>query len=190
MVLAPLGAFFTYHANKDSGIFNSDSIKAFFRMLFAIPEKRNVTIKEVIIDDPDYINCARTLEELYNEIQKYNKENRFNKLPSIRSVFFNNNRNTIVDINKKFEDIIDILGNSKERNVIMALNEFPVLSINAISSPFKKIWLNILSIVVFPLGIIIYLRAIVFRMRLFKNLVKIKTTIKSIINTLKVKKLI
>lgn len=190
MVLAPLGAFFTYHANKDSGIFNSDSIKAFFRMLFAIPEKRNVTIKEVIIDDPDYKNCASMLEELYNGIQKYNTDNRLNKLPSIRSVFFNNDRNTIADINKKFEEIIDILGNSKERNVIIALNEFPVLSINAISSPFKKIWLNILSIVVFPLGIIIYLRAIVFRMRLFKNIVKIETTIKNIINTLKVKKLI
>ena len=30
MVLAPLGIFFTYQANKDSGIFNGDSIKSFF----------------------------------------------------------------------------------------------------------------------------------------------------------------
>jgi lipopolysaccharide export system permease protein len=58
MVLAPLGAFFTYQANKDSGIFNGDSIKAFFRMVFAIPEKRHITIKEVIIEDPDYAKDA------------------------------------------------------------------------------------------------------------------------------------
>ena len=186
MVLAPLGAFFTYHANKDSGIFNADSIKAFFNTLFAIPEKRNITIKEVIIEDPDYANCATALKGLYNDIQL----NKIKRVPSVKSVFFTHDNTTLDNINNRLEKIIDELGNSKERAVIIALNEFPVLSTDTISSPFKKIWLNILSIVVLPLGIIIYLRAIVFRIRLFKNLIKVETTIKNIINTLKVKKLI
>ena len=64
IVLAPLGAFFTYHSNKDSEIFNSDSINRFFRMLFAIPEKRAVTLKEVVIDDPDYAKAVDVLTEL------------------------------------------------------------------------------------------------------------------------------
>ena len=190
MVLAPLGMFFTYHANKDSGIFNGDSIKAFFKTLFAIPEKRNITIKEVIIEDPDYTNCAVTLKELYNEIKLYIKKYRLKKLPSIKSVFFKTQNTELENINRKFEQIIDELGNSKERTVIIALNEFPILSINTISSPFKKIWLNILSFVVLPLGIIIYLRAMFFRRRLLKDFVKIETTTKNIIDTFKNKELI
>ena len=190
MVLAPLGMFFTYHANKDSGIFNGDSIKAFFKTLFAIPEKRNITIKEVIIEDPNYTNCSVTLKELYNEIKLYIKNYRLKNLPSIKSVFFKTQNTELENINRKFEQIIDELGNSKERSVIITLNEFPILSINTISSPFKKIWLNILSFVVLPLGIIIYLRAMFFRRRLLKDFVKIETTTKNIIDTFKNKELI
>jgi lipopolysaccharide export system permease protein len=154
-------------------------------MLFAIPEKRNITIKEVIIEDPDYRNCAIVLDEIYNEARTYKKNNNLKKLPTIKSVFFNTDNNTLVDFNNKLEQIINVLGNSRERKVIIQLNEFPVLSINAISSPFKKTWLNILSIIVLPLGIIIYLRAIMFRIRLLKNIVKIESISKKIINTLK-----
>ena len=190
MILLPLGIFFTYQANKDSGIFNGDSIKSFFRTLFAIPEKRNVTIKEVIIEDPDYAKCAVTLEEIYNEAKKYKKNNHLKKLPTIKSVFFNVDNKELNEFNDKIEQVIDNLGNSRERKVIMALNGFPILSIDAISSPFNRTWLNILSIIVLPLGIIIYLRAMMFRIRLLKNLIKIETTAKRITNTFKKQNLI
>lgn len=190
MVLTPLGLFFTYHANKDSGIFNSDAIKAFFRMLFAIQDKRNITIKEVIIEDPDYTDSTFILEELYNKIGEYKKSYRLNRIPSIKGIFFYMDNNELECFNDKFEKVIDMLGNSKERKVIAELNEFPVLSVKTISSPFNKTWLNIFSIVVFPLGIFIYLRAMVFRVRLLKNFIKTETTIKNIINTFKTQKLI
>ena len=190
MVLAPLGAFFTYQANKDSGIFNADSIKGFFRMLFAIPEKRNITIKEVTIEDPDYTECADTLDEIYNDIKAYKKNHRLKKLPSVRSVFFRNDNNTLYDINNRLEKVIDELGNSKERKVIIMLNTFPVLAIKPISSPFGKTWLNIFSLVILPLGIIIYLRAMFFRIRLLKDIVKIEIAVKNTIKTFKNRKLI
>lgn len=190
MVLTPLGLFFTYHANKDSGIFNSDAIKAFFRMLFAIPEKRNITVKEVVIENPDYQNCTNTLEELYNEITEYKSLYKLNTLPAVKSVFFDTDNRRLESINERLETVIDILGNSRKREIITTLNEFPVLTIGAIYSPFNKAWLNILSIVVFPLGIFIYLRAMVFRVRLFKNLVNTEITIKNIINIFKKQNLI
>ncbi len=190
MVLTPLGLFFTYHANKDSGIFNSDAIKAFFRMLFAIPEKRNITVKEVVIENPDYQNCTNTLEELYNEITEYKSLYKLNTLPAVKSVFFDTDNRRLESINERLETVIDILGNSRKREIITTLNEFPVLTIGAIYSPFNKAWLNILSIVVFPLGIFIYLRAMVFRVRLFKNLINTEITIKNIINIFKKQNLI
>ena len=106
-------------------------------------------------------------------------------MPSLKSVFFTPDNNALENINNRLEQTIDELGNSRERAVIIALNEFPVLMTDTISSPFKKIWLNILSIVVLPLGIIIYLRAMFFRIRLSKDIGTIETTIENITNTFK-----
>lgn len=190
MILAPLGAFFTYQSNKDSEIFNSDSINRFFRMLFAIPEKRTVTLKEVVIDDPDYAKSINILTELHNEAREYKKKNRLKKLPSINSVFFNENDHTLDDFNEKMESLIEEMGNSKNKKVIIMLNGFPILSPHATTSPFKRRWLNILSLVIFPIGIIIYLRALKFRRRLVKDLVKIEKNSKNTIEIIQKEKLV
>ena len=190
MVLSPLGLFFTYQSNKDSEIFNSDSINRFFRMLFAIPEKRNVTLKEVIIDDPDYAKAKDVMLELHNSAREYIKINRLKNMPSIKSVFFNENDHTLDEFNDKMENIIEELGNSRNRKVVIMLNELPILSPHATVSPFKRRALNILSIVVFPIGTIIYLRAIKFRRRLTKDLVRIEMNSKNIIEIINKEKLV
>lgn len=190
MVLSPLGLFFTYQSNKDSEIFNSDSINRFFRMLFAIPEKRNVTLKEVIIDDPDYAKAKDVMLELHNSAREYIKINRLKNMPSIKSVFFNENDHTLDEFNDKMENIIEELGNSRNRKVVIMLNELPILSPHATVSPFKRRTLNILSIVVFPIGTIIYLRAIKFRRRLAKDLVRIEMNSKKIIEIINKEKLV
>lgn len=190
MVLSPLGLFFTYQSNKDSEIFNSDSINRFFRMLFAIPEKRNVTLKEVIIDDPDYAKAKDVMLELHDSAREYIKVNRLKNMPSIKSVFFNENDHTLDEFNDKMENIIEELGNSRNRKVVIMLNELPILSPHATVSPFKRRALNILSIVVFPIGTTIYLRAIKFRRRLAKDLVRIEMNSKKIIEIINKEKLV
>lgn len=190
MVLSPLGLFFTYQSNKDSEIFNSDSINRFFRMLFAIPDKRNVTLKEVIIDDPDYAKAKDVMLELHNSAREYIKVNRLKNMPSIKSVFFNENDHTLDEFNDKMENIIEELGNSRNRKVVIMLNELPILSPHATVSPFKRRALNILSIVVFPIGTTIYLRAIKFRRRLAKDLVRIEMNSKKIIEIINKEKLV
>jgi lipopolysaccharide export system permease protein len=83
------------------------------------------------------------------------------------------------------ENLVEEMGNSRNKKVILYLNEFPVLSISGIKTPFEKIWVNIFSIAVFPIGIIIYLRAMIFRIRLNKNLAKIRVNSNNIIKLLK-----
>ena len=190
MILAPLGAFFTYQSNKDSEIFNSDSVNRFFRMLLAIPEKRHIVPKEVIINDPDYTKALTVLHELHDEARGYRKKNKLKKLPSIKNIFFNENDHTLDDFNDKMENIIEELGNSKNKKVVIMLNEFPVLAPHATVSPFKRRWLNILSLVIFPVGILIYLRAIKFRLRLMKDLIKIEKNSKTITELINKAKLI
>lgn len=70
------------------------------------------------------------------------------------------------------------------------LNGFPILSPHATTSPFKRRWLNILSLVIFPIGIIIYLRALKFRRRLVKDLVKIEKNSKNTIEIIQKEKLV
>ena len=190
IILAPLGAFFTYQANKDSGIFNGDSIAAFFRMLFAIPEKRHIAIKEVIIETPDYNKDIKVLDELHIQAREYKKVNRLKKLPSIKNVFFNEKDVTLDVYNERLESLIEEMGNSRNRKVIIHLNEFPILSPHATISPFKRRWMNIASIIIFPVGIFIYLRAVKFRIRLVKDLVRIESNCKKLINIIKQEKLI
>jgi lipopolysaccharide export system permease protein len=190
IILAPIGLFFTYQSNRDSEIFNADSIKRFFRKLFAIKEKRNITLKEVVIDDPDYNKDYIVLKELYNEARIYKKENRLRKLPSVIKTFFNEKDHTLDDLNEKLENLVEELGNSKNKKVVIYLNEFPILSPHATVSPFKKRLLNILSIIIFPVGTVLYLRCIKFRFRLSKDLVKIEKNCKKLIEIFEKEKLI
>ncbi len=189
-ILAPLGLFFTYQSNKDSAIFNSDAVSSFFRMLFGIPEKRHIPLKEVIIETPDYENDHIILKELAGEARRYRKENRLRKLPSIKKVFFNEKDRTLDSFNEKLENLIEELSNTKSRKTIILLNEYPILSPHATLSPFKRRWFNVLSLLIFPVGIIIYLRSIKFRFRLAKDLVKIEEKSKNIITILTKEKLI
>ena len=105
---------------------------------------------------------------------KYRKRQRLRKLPSLKNVFFNEKDHTLDDFNEKMENIIEELGNSKNKKIVIMLNEFPILAPHATVSPFKRRWLNVLSLILFPVGIFIYLRAVKFRYRLMKDLIKIE----------------
>jgi lipopolysaccharide export system permease protein len=147
-------------------------------------------LKEVVIDDPDYNMSYATLNELYSEAHSYRKENRLKRMPSLGKIFFNEKAHTLGDIDNKLETLVEELGNSKNKKVIIYLNEYPILSPNATVSPFRKRWLNVLSIIIFPVALVIYLRAIKFRLRLSKDLVKIEKTSRKLIEILKKEKLI
>ena len=180
IILLPLGIFFTYQANKDSGILKNSSIKTFFKRLFVLSEKRCIPLKEVIIDTPDYERCYNDLQDIYQAIRLYRKNNNIGHIPGIRSVFFNEKDNTLEDVNEKLENCIEELSNSRFRKIIIQLNDTPVLTVGAVSSPFKKRWMNILSIVVIPVALLIYLRSVRFRIKLFKDLTKLENKIKEI----------
>lgn len=179
IILAPLGVIFTYQSNRDSAILNIDAYKEFFRALLGIPEKRNVTLKEVIIDDPDYSADYTKLEQLYKTAHKFRNENKLKKLPTIKSIFFGSGNEHIVEqLAEDLDALVEEMGNSKNKKVIQILNEFPVIEAKDITSPIKNKWLNILSIIIFPLGIIIYIRACNFRFRLYRDLIKLEQTSK------------
>ena len=190
MILVPLGLFFTYQANKDSGILKNDAIKSFFKKIFMISEARQITLKEIIIDTPDYEKCYNNLKEIYSISRIYKTKNRLKRLPSIKTVFFNEKDDVLQTLNGKLEKTVEELSNSENRKIIIYLNEIPVLNVKAVSSPFKKRWMNIILLPVLPISLLVYARSIRGRIKLMIELTKVETKTREIINIIKREKLI
>lgn len=190
MILAPLGLFFTHQANKDSGILKNDAIKEFFRKIFAISDKRCITLKEIIIENPDYNNCYLSLSEIYRDIRLYKMKYKLKKPPRLKYVFFNKKDDTLLKLNERLEKTIEQLSQSKNRKIIVHLNEIPILMPKAVTSPFKNIPVNILLLLTSPLNIFIYVRSIRFRIKLFIDLTRAEQKIREIKYIIKKEELI
>ena len=176
-VLIPIAAFVTYKANKDSVVFNMDAYRMFFMRLFGLRLKRNVASKEVIINDPDYVGDARRLKALSATLEQYSQEHKLMKLPNPVNVFFRYKRDTVIEqVAAELEEIIEDLGNTRDRYVLSYLNQYPVVSEKAHTRPFDTPWMNKAAAVIFPVGIILYIRMCRFRLRLYKDLRQIMKT--------------
>ena len=190
IILLPMGLFFTYQANKDSGVMNNFDLKNFFRKIFILSEKRNISMKEVIIETPDYDSCYNSLNDIYNTAREYKAKNNLKHIPTLKYVFFNEKDDTLAKLDEKLEKTIEDLCNSKYRNIILQLNEMPVLAIKPVSSPFKKRWMNIVLLFILPLSILIYARSVRFRIKLLMDLTKVERKSKEINEIIKKEKLI
>ena len=190
IILLPMGLFFTYQANKDSGVMNNFDLKNFFRKIFILSEKRNISMKEVIIETPDYDSCYNSLNDIYKTAREYKAKNNLKHIPTLKYVFFNEKDDTLAKLDEKLEKTIEDLCNSKYRNIIIQLNEMPVLAIKPVSSPFKKRWMNIVLLFILPLSILIYARSVRFRIKLLMDLTKVERKSKEINEIIKKEKLI
>lgn len=182
MVLSPLAVFFTYKANKDSTVFNIDAyINALFAIL-GIRSKRNLTRKDVIIDDPAYTADAERLAKISEDIKAYSNRHNLLKAPDPIKVFFKAGTDRrIRDINEELEEVIADLSNTKDPVILQALNNYPIVATHAHTRPFRQKWLNIITGIILPLGLFFYLRMWRFRLRLMKDLRQIKQSNDTII---------
>lgn len=190
LVLAPIGAFFTYKSNKDSVVFNLEMYINFFRWLFGLRPSRHVFKKEVIIQDPDYACVYEELQDVTLRSQNYLDTHRLGSAPNYYQIFTNDGpSNAIAEISEKIEAIITELSNSKDAPILNWLNDYPILSTQAHKSPSDHRWLNILFGICIPVGLFFYFRIWMFGKRLEKDLKKIIQTDKNIQERIKNKSL-
>jgi hypothetical protein len=62
------------------------------------------------------------------------------------------------------------LSNSSDRILLGHLNELPIIYAHAHTSPFDKRWLNVVCGIIFPFGLLLWLRIWRFRLRLARDL--------------------
>ena len=182
MALAPVAIFFSYKANNDSVVFNIDLYKELLRRMLGLRIKRNITRKEVIIEDPKYATDIQMLAGITDRIAKYSEEHKLLHLPNPIKVFFmGSDDHEIECISQELETAIEDLGYSKDRIILAELNHYPVLVTHAHTRPFEKKWMNIITGLILPLGVFFYLRMWRFRLRLYKDLHDIRQTSDKII---------
>ena len=181
-VLIPLAVFFTYKANNDSAVFNIDAYRSLVMRMLGLRQKRHIAGKEVIINDPDYAADAQALQAINDEINTYHNEHHLLRWPNPLKVFFRpGDDRQIIDINERLENVIDDLANTRDRQVLHLLNQYPVLATHAHTRPFRQRWLNALTGIVVPVGIFFYFRMLRFRFRLHRDLKTIEKTSNAII---------
>ncbi len=186
LVLAPVGAFFTYKSNKDSVVFNIDTYAAFFRKVFGIRLSRHLFKKEVIIHTPEYRKDVEALEHISALCEDYMRMHRLKGLPNYIKLFMNNKPDdAIADISRQMEAVIEELSNSKDPILLNAMNNYPFLAVKAHKSPFGNRWLNWALGIVVPVGLLVYLHIWRFRLRLEKDLKNIIRTNGQVIQQIK-----
>ncbi|MDN0066183.1 LptF/LptG family permease [Bacteroides gallinaceum] len=186
LVLAPVGAFFTYKSNKDSVVFNIDTYAAFFRKVFGIRLSRHLFKKEVIIHTPEYRKDVEALEHISALCEDYMRMHRLKGLPNYIKLFMNNKPDdAIADISRQMEAVIEELSNSKDPILLNAMNNYPFLAVKAHKSPFGNRWLNLALGIVVPVGLLVYLHIWRFRLRLEKDLKNIIRTNGQVIQQIK-----
>ena len=174
-VLAPLGVFLTYQANKDSGVFNADLYKSAIYWLLGLRVKRNNVVKEVVIDDPDYCAIRGELTALSTACEEYGRAHLQKLLPNYIGMFGTRNIHDrqLMSILGQLNGIVGQLSNSRSQEIINKINTYPVVSMSAHAAPFPRWWMNVMAGVVFPIGLLLYARAVFFRHRLRGDLSEI-----------------
>lgn len=185
-VLVPMAVFFTYKATNDSVVFNVDLYTDIFRRFFGLRIKRPIYRKEVVINDPDYASDLERLESITSEIDLYSQSHRLKHAPNWIKVFFRYEPDHKIEaINEELETVIEDLSNSRDRTIVNHLSAYPIMSVKAHTRPFERRWLNIVSAVIVPFGLVLYLRMWRYRLRLWRDLRTVKAENDIIIGRIK-----
>lgn len=185
-VLVPMAVFFTYKATNDSVVFNVDLYTDIFRRFFGLRIKRPIYRKEVVINDPDYAADLERLESITSEIDLYSQSHRLKHAPNWIKVFFRYEPDHKIEaINEELETVIEDLSNSRDRTIVNHLSAYPIMSVKAHTRPFERRWLNIVSAVIAPFGLLLYLRMWRYRLRLWRDLRTVKAENDIIIGRIK-----
>lgn len=182
-VMSPLAVFVTYKAMNDSMVFNADGWRRFFARLLGLRAKRNIQGKEVVIEPPHYRQDNETLLEINGEVMQYSRRHNLKSLPNFIKVFFKYEEDHDIEaINTKLEKVIRDLSNTRDKQVMHLINQYPVLAVKAHTRPFDRRWMNIVAAIIVPVGIFTYLRMWRFRLRLLRDLKVIRYTNTNIVN--------
>ncbi|MFA6820058.1 MAG: LptF/LptG family permease [Bacteroidaceae bacterium] len=170
IIMAPLGFFLSYKANNDSVVFNIDAYMSSLRRFFGIKTGRLILPKEVIISPPDYTAELVLVDHLTEDCLGYIKAHKLPFAANYFKTFFKvSEKDSILQLQEEQENLIERLSNSRDLHLLNALSKYPEIYTHA-HTAFHRRWLNIVSGIIFPVGIILWFRIWKYRIQLFRDL--------------------
>lgn len=174
IVLLPLSVFFTVAANRDSTVFQMDVYKEFFRHWFGGKVNRNISCKDVIINDPDPVEGMRTLASIKGDADALLEESWMYKLPDYLGLFFGGQtRDNLRRLSSEIESFVEEMGNSRDKVILEELNSFPVIPVYGVEKPFEKKGVNKTLGIIFPIGLLFWIRAWLFTRKVRRQLTEL-----------------
>lgn len=186
MVLTPIGAWLTWKSNQDSAVFNVEGYRRFFRRLFGLRVNRSINRKEVIMNEVDAEKMIPELEAFCQDCASYVEARHLWRMPNYFRTFFRYESDSVViGLTDRLEEMVEELSNSRDNRIIGALNEIPILEPDAHTRPFHNAKLNNLLGVLFPVGIVLWIRIWRYRLRLWRDMDQLQKQCKYIVERLK-----
>ncbi len=177
IVMAPLGIWLTYKANKDSAVFNFDALCESVLRLLGYRQPRTLQRKEIIIHEPDYGLCLQQLQALTAEALDIRRQLHLSRPANYFRLFFQpQEKNRVADLSEHMEALIRQLSNSESARLVMTLNNYPNLYLSAHLSPVKNRWANMAMGILFPIGIAVWLKICKYRSILDQDITRIVNT--------------
>ena len=184
-VLAPLGAFLTYKSNNDSVVLNADAYLHWIKKIIGIHSVRHLSRKEVIINDPGYARLPGDLRQLSEHCLRYMQERNLKRAPNYFRLWMKDAQDEeVVHIHDRLEALVEEMSNSRSATLLNVLNNYPIIPTRAHTRPFRTYWLNLACGIVFPIGLFLYFRIWIFRLRLYKDLERIVKTNNDVITVI------
>ncbi|MCD8302950.1 MAG: LptF/LptG family permease [Prevotellaceae bacterium] len=185
MVLCPIGAFLTIKSNNDSIVFNVEGYKMFFTHLLGLRTTRKLNRKDIVIDEPSIPLLTEGLRNLEADCAAYSAIHHLKRLAGYIGMFFRESHDEELQaISQRLEAIVEQLHNVQDNRIIGLTNHLPILPTDTHIHPFEDKRLNIAAGIVFPIGILLYIRTMRLRLRLSHDMGRIQALSEHIIKRL------
>lgn len=122
-VLLPLGIFFTYKAVHDSGVFNLDAYKTFFKKLTG-KYVRTLEAKEFTLDEVTTEGAMAVIEPMLQSAQQLSDAVK-NLSPLLRPIRRFILKKKLAAATGSLDTLIEYLSNTREHSVAAMLNQYP-----------------------------------------------------------------
>lgn len=155
-VLLPLGIFLTKKAVNDSAVFNADAYRNFFRRLLGLHQTRNLTLKEVIIEEmvPETaLGKVATLKTHCDEfLTRYKRRQGY--LTYLQGGY---DKQLLRNLSAEIDATVDYLSNSRDQLLLNKAMDFPIIRQMLTYHITNYKWVGTALAVAFPVGLPLYL---------------------------------
>lgn len=183
-ILAPLGIFATYKAMNDSALFDKGAYLALLRRIFGLRQKRGSAFKEIIINDVDVTLALEMLHSLDSGAKALEKRVR-RPMGYVRYWLGGLNTVKIKRTATRCDVIYDYLSDSRDAHVVRLLPQYPIVTSLWLYRPAPRRWMGWCGMILFPLGIPVWIFGNIAMHRLRREMKAIIDTDAKIVALLK-----